>query len=61
MEAACADRVSRFVLFTGAASERNLRLYRRHGYEIVGNRPDANGISLAVLEKRLVKAAHSGA
>ncbi|MFI0794157.1 GNAT family N-acetyltransferase [Micromonospora rubida] len=61
VEAACADRVSRFVLFTGAASERNLRLYRRHGYEIVGNRPDANGISLAVLEKRLVKAAHSDA
>ncbi|MER5703260.1 GNAT family N-acetyltransferase [Micromonospora sp. NPDC002296] len=61
VETACADRVSRFVLFTGAESERNLRLYGRHGYKIVGNRPDANGISLAVLEKRLVKAARSDA
>ncbi|MEU8053842.1 GNAT family N-acetyltransferase [Micromonospora haikouensis] len=61
VEAACAGRASRFALFTGAASERNLRLYRRHGYEIVGHRPDANGISLAVLEKRLVSPAGSDA
>ncbi|WP_320064713.1 GNAT family N-acetyltransferase [Micromonospora sp. RTGN7] len=54
VEQACADRASRFALYTGAASQGNLRLYRRHGYEIVGNRPDDNGISLAMLEKRLV-------
>ncbi|MGC4805582.1 GNAT family N-acetyltransferase [Micromonospora sp. DT233] len=61
VEAACADRVSRFALFTGAASEGNLRLYRRNGYEIVGHRPDANGITLAVFEKRLVTPARTDA
>ncbi|WP_229401285.1 GNAT family N-acetyltransferase [Micromonospora okii] len=61
VEAACADRVSRFALFTGAASEGNLRLYRRHGYEVVGSRPDAVGIRLTEFEKRLVRPVRSDA
>jgi ribosomal protein S18 acetylase RimI-like enzyme len=51
VEAACAGRVSRFTLFTGAESEENLRLYRRHGYRIVDYRPDVNGNRCAVLDK----------
>ncbi|SCL31339.1 Ribosomal protein S18 acetylase RimI [Micromonospora nigra] len=57
VEAACADRVSRFALFTGADSGQNLRLYHRHGYQVVGHRPDPNGIRLALLEKRLTPVA----
>ncbi|MCI4064990.1 GNAT family N-acetyltransferase [Micromonospora sp. R77] len=51
IEAACAGRVSRFALFTGAESTDNLRLYARRGYRLVAHRPDPNGIRLAVLEK----------
>ncbi|MET8349228.1 MULTISPECIES: GNAT family N-acetyltransferase [unclassified Micromonospora] len=54
IEAACAGRVARLTLFTGADSARNLRLYQRHGYRIVAHRPDPNGIRLAVLEKPAV-------
>ncbi|MEU7999013.1 GNAT family N-acetyltransferase [Micromonospora sp. NPDC049060] len=51
VETACAARVRRFALFTGADTEQNLRFYHRHGYQVVGHRPDANGIRLAQLEK----------
>ncbi|MCO1595864.1 GNAT family N-acetyltransferase [Micromonospora sp. RHAY321] len=61
IEAACAGRVARFTLFTGADSARNLRLYQRHGYRIVSHRPDANGIQLAVLEKPAVSPARTDA
>ncbi|MFC3505440.1 GNAT family N-acetyltransferase [Micromonospora krabiensis] len=50
-EAECPGHVDRFALFTGADSPHNLRLYERHGYRVVGHRPDPNGHSLALLEK----------
>ncbi|MEU8043812.1 GNAT family N-acetyltransferase [Micromonospora echinofusca] len=57
VEAVCAARVRRFALRTGADSAQNLRLYQRHGYRVVGHRPDANGIRLALLEKTPVSPA----
>ncbi|WBB72069.1 GNAT family N-acetyltransferase [Micromonospora sp. WMMD1128] len=59
IEAACADRVARFALFTGARSAENLGLYARRGYRVVAHRSDENGNRLAVLEK--VTPARSGA
>lgn len=53
IEAACAGRVARFALFTGAESAANLSLYARRGYRVVAHRPDENGNRLAVLEKTL--------
>ncbi|WP_431936523.1 GNAT family N-acetyltransferase [Micromonospora sp. RP3T] len=50
-EHACAGRVARFALFTGAQSADNLGLYARRGYRVVAHRPDENGNRLAVLEK----------
>jgi ribosomal protein S18 acetylase RimI-like enzyme len=61
VEAACAARVRRFALFTGADSEQNLRLYDRHGYRVVGHRPDPNGHRLALLEKVVVDPARGDA
>ncbi|MCW3845400.1 GNAT family N-acetyltransferase, partial [Micromonospora yasonensis] len=51
VEDACAGRVVRFALFTGAESAENLRLYARRGYRVVAHRPDENGNRLAVLKK----------
>lgn len=51
VEAAAPPEVCTFWLVTGAASEGNLRLYRRTGYAVVGNRTDAVGVALAILEK----------
>ncbi|SBT67958.1 Ribosomal protein S18 acetylase RimI [Micromonospora sediminicola] len=51
VEQACAGRVARFALFTGAQSAENLGLYTRRGYRVVTHRPDENGNRLAVLEK----------
>ncbi|MFI2713094.1 GNAT family N-acetyltransferase [Micromonospora sp. NPDC018662] len=59
VEHACAGRVARFALFTGAESADNLGLYARRGYLVVAHRPDENGNRLAVLEK--VNPARSGA
>ncbi|MGK5444381.1 GNAT family N-acetyltransferase [Micromonospora sp. URMC 105] len=59
VESACAGQAVRLELFTGAQSAGNLRFYRRHGYRVVGHRPDPNGVRLAVLEKSLVTSAHS--
>ncbi|MEV7413613.1 GNAT family N-acetyltransferase [Streptomyces sp. NPDC089919] len=42
---------ARFQLFTGHRSEGNLRLYRRAGYEQVGDRTGEDGVRLLVLEK----------
>ncbi|KKK07359.1 GNAT family N-acetyltransferase [Micromonospora sp. HK10] len=53
VEDACAGRVARFALFTGAQSEQNLSLYARRGYRVVSHRLDENGNRLAVLEKLL--------
>ncbi|WP_406058737.1 GNAT family N-acetyltransferase [Micromonospora sp. NBC_00860] len=61
IERACAGRVARFTLFTGADSAHNLRLYERHGYRIVAHRPSPRGISLAVLEKPAVSPVRSDA
>lgn len=41
----------RFELFTGAHSEANLRLYRRHGYTVVEHRPAPPGPGLVFLRK----------
>ena len=60
VERACAGRVARFALFTGADSAANLALYARRGYQVVAHRPDENGNRLAVLEKT-VSPARSGA
>ncbi|MFI5834648.1 GNAT family N-acetyltransferase [Micromonospora sp. NPDC051300] len=51
VERACAGRVARFALFTGADSADNLGLYARRGYRVVAHRDDENGNRLAVLEK----------
>ncbi|MCZ7438945.1 GNAT family N-acetyltransferase [Micromonospora sp. WMMC241] len=51
VEQACAGRVARFALFTGAQSADNLGLYARRGYRVVAHRADENGNRLAVLEK----------
>ncbi|MEV0810382.1 GNAT family N-acetyltransferase [Micromonospora sp. NPDC050200] len=59
VESACAGRAVRLELFTGAESAGNLRFYRRHGYRVVGHRPDQNGVRLAVLEKSLVSPVRS--
>jgi hypothetical protein len=53
IEAALADQVTRFELFTGATSEANLRMYRRLGYCDIGWRPAAAAPGLAYLEKRV--------
>ncbi|MFC4145271.1 GNAT family N-acetyltransferase [Micromonospora mangrovi] len=60
IEAACADRVARFTLFTGAESADNLRLYERHGYVPTGHRPSPAGPGLVDLVKT-VSPARSGA
>jgi ribosomal protein S18 acetylase RimI-like enzyme len=51
IEAALADRVRRYELFTGATSENNLRMYRRLGYHDIGWRPAAAAPGIAYLEK----------
>lgn len=44
-------RLTSLELFTGAGSERNLRLYRRHGYVDAEERHDDLGIRLIVLRR----------
>jgi ribosomal protein S18 acetylase RimI-like enzyme len=43
--------VARYELFTGAQSEPNIRLYRRHGYVITHTRATSPTMSLACMEK----------
>lgn len=45
------DGHCRFELFTGAHSEANLRLYRRHGYTVFDHRPTGTGPGLTYLRK----------
>lgn len=40
-----------FELFTGSKSERNIRLYRRHGYEITGAKQLSGQVSFVVMTK----------
>ena len=51
VEAALAPRVTRFELFTGAASDANLHLYRSCGYTDRGHRATLHGPGLTYLEK----------
>lgn len=53
IEAALADQVTRYELFTGATSENNLRMYRRLGYHDIGWQPAPAAPGLAYLEKRV--------
>ncbi|MBF9128350.1 GNAT family N-acetyltransferase [Plantactinospora sp. S1510] len=50
-EDACPAPVRRFELFTGADSEDNVRLYRRHGYVVFAHRSIDTGPGLVYLEK----------
>jgi ribosomal protein S18 acetylase RimI-like enzyme len=51
LEARLKPQVTRFELFTGAASDGNLRLYRASGYTDMGHRPLTTGPGLTYLEK----------
>lgn len=53
VESAAPIQVRVLWLVTGASSDGNLRLYGRSGYVVVGNRTDAVGVPLALLEKRV--------
>jgi ribosomal protein S18 acetylase RimI-like enzyme len=44
------EHVSRYELFTGAESEPNIRLYRRHGY-VITHRQVASPVPLVYMEK----------
>ncbi len=46
-------RVRRFELFTGHKSLKNLGLYARRGYVEFRRQPDADGVTLVFLEKRV--------
>ena len=43
IEAAAADEATGYVLFTGALSERNIRMYKKAGYRLLGPAPEAPG------------------
>lgn len=47
---------NRFVLFTGSASHGNIKLYRKHGYEITGRDQMTEKIEMVILEKTNPKA-----
>jgi GNAT superfamily N-acetyltransferase len=53
IEAAHAGRAGRFELFTGAASDENVRLYERRGYAVCAHRALHNGPGLVFLDKRV--------
>jgi GNAT superfamily N-acetyltransferase len=55
LEAAVPAGVRTLWLVTGAASEENLRLYRRAGYEPVDERVDDIGVRLFVLAKSVIQ------
>ncbi|UXY14587.1 GNAT family N-acetyltransferase [Chitiniphilus purpureus] len=50
IEAAC-PQAERFALFTGSRSADNLRLYRRHGYQVNGEQVVSDKVTLVLLEK----------
>lgn len=43
--------IRHFELVTGAGTERNLRFYAAHGYQVVGSTDDGEGVPLAVLRR----------
>lgn len=45
------EQASRFELFTGYKSERNLYLYQKLGYRVFKNQPVADNLTLVYLEK----------
>jgi ribosomal protein S18 acetylase RimI-like enzyme len=55
LEAAVPAGVRRLWLVTGAASEDNLRLYRRAGYEPVDDYVDDVGVRILVLAKPVIQ------
>lgn len=44
-------QAGRFELFTGTQSVGNLRLYRRHGYEVIATKVLSPAVTLAILSK----------
>lgn len=44
-------KAQRYSLFTGSRSEGNIRLYRRHGYEIVRTQAISDSLTLVHMEK----------
>lgn len=51
VEAAAPAGVRMLWLVTGGRSVANIGMYQRFGYRLVGQRPDAEGVPVAVLEK----------
>jgi tRNA (guanine37-N1)-methyltransferase len=51
IEIAAPDDATGFVLFTGALSERNIRIYKKAGYRLLGPDPDAPG-AVRLLKRR---------
>jgi tRNA (guanine37-N1)-methyltransferase len=52
VEAAAPDEASSYVLFTGALSERNIRIYKKSGYRLLGPAPEAPGAVRLVKRRR---------
>ncbi|MBM9616078.1 GNAT family N-acetyltransferase [Desulfobulbus rhabdoformis] len=48
-----AKDTGKFELFTGAKSEANIRLYQRHGYNVVRTEVLSPAVSLVFMEKRV--------
>jgi len=53
IEQAAPEDVTGFMLFTGEASERNIRMYRKAGYRLVGPDPTAPGAVRLVKPRRV--------
>lgn len=43
---------TQFELFTGSRSEGNIRLYRRHGYEVIGTQTLSAQVTFTLMRKR---------
>jgi tRNA (guanine37-N1)-methyltransferase len=52
IEAAASDEATGYSLFTGALSERNIRIYRKAGYRVLGPAPGAPGAVRLVKRRR---------
>jgi tRNA (guanine37-N1)-methyltransferase len=52
IEAAAPDEATGYSLFTGALSERNIRIYRKAGYRLLGPAPEAPGAVRLVKRRR---------
>ena len=52
IEVAAPDDATSFVLFTGALSERNIRIYKKSGYRLLGPDPSAPGAVRLVKKRR---------